>query len=389
MGDLYLVYQPWAQQAAAGLGIVGITEPWVYPQLALVPIMLANALAGVVGYEIGWVIVVTVADALAFAVLVGRGRSTGRTVAAWFWVSFIAVLGPVGMYRLDAVTVPLALAGSLWLVGRPWIGSMLLAIGTWIKVWPAALILAAVVAVRRRLAVLGGALAVSVATLVVVAVAGGWQYAFGFVSEQTGRGLQIEAPVTAFYLWRAVLYVPGSQVFYSPDIHTFEVTGPGVDAVIAAMTPLLVIAIVAVAAVGAYKAWRGASFAALFPTLALAVVTGFIVFNKVGSPQYLTWIIAPLAVGLVIDRHSWWRPATLGLAMGLVTQIVYPILYGGMMLEHPLALPTVFLTLRNLMMTVLFFWMVVRLLRVPVAAARRSRATVSAPVRPVADERTG
>ena len=54
------------------------------------------------------------------------------------------------MYRIDAVTVPLAVAGCLWLVGRPLVASVLLAVATWIKVWPAALLAAAFIAVRRR-----------------------------------------------------------------------------------------------------------------------------------------------------------------------------------------------------------------------------------------------
>ena len=78
------------------------------------------------------------------------------------------------------------------------------------------------------------------------------------------------------------------------------------------MTPLLVVAVAAVAGLGAFKAWRGASFVRLFPPLALALVLAFIVFNKVGSPQYMTWIIAPLVVGLVIDRRRWWRSGRAG-----------------------------------------------------------------------------
>ena len=42
---------------------------------------------------------------------------------------------------------------------------------------------------------------------------------------------------------------------------------------------------------------------AIFPPLALALVTAFIVFNKVGSPQYLTWIAVPLVAGLVLTRR--------------------------------------------------------------------------------------
>ena len=133
------------------------------------------------------------------------------------------------MYRLDGITVPLTLAGSLWLVGRPWIGSALLAAATWIKVWPAAILLAAVIAVRRRLAVVASAALVSAAIILVVVAAGGGAHVFGFVLDQTGRGLQLEAPVSTFYLWRAVAHIPGSFIYYDDELLTFQVTGPQVD----------------------------------------------------------------------------------------------------------------------------------------------------------------
>ncbi|WP_345801965.1 hypothetical protein AAIB33_02325 [Microbacterium sp. AZCO] len=376
MGDVYRVYEPWSLQALAGRGVVGITESWVYPQLALVPMLLAHAFEWIAGYEVGWAILVTLCDALAFAMLVGRGRSTGRWVGAWFWLAFIAMLGPVGMYRLDGITVPLALAGSLWLVGRPWLGSALLAVAVWIKVWPAAILAAAVIAVRRRLAVLGGALAVSAGVVVVVLAAGGGANLFGFVGDQTDRGLQLEAPISSFYLWQAVGGVQGSFIYYDQDLLTFQVTGPGVDTLIAIMTPLLVIAVGSVAAMGVYKAWRGASFAALFPALSLGLVLAFIVFNKVGSPQYMTWIAAPLTVGLVIDRHRWWRPATLGLVIAVFTLGVYPLAYYSLLLAWPF--PATLLTIRNALLVMLFAWMVSRLVRVQihphVHAARRAHA---------------
>ena len=232
MGDVYNVYEPWSAQALTGREIVGITETWVYPQLALVPMVLAHAVAWIAGYEIAWAILVTIGDALAFALLVGRARSNGRAAAAWFWLAFIAALGPAGMYRLDAITVPLCLAGCLWLIGRPWLGSALLAVATWIKVWPAALLAAALVAARRRVAIRRRAALVSACTLALVYSAGGADHAFGFVTGQTGRGLQLEAPVSAWYLWRAVLGIPGSFVYYDTELLTFQVAGPHIDVVI-------------------------------------------------------------------------------------------------------------------------------------------------------------
>ena len=58
MGDVYRVYEPWSTQALEGRGIVGITEAWVYPQLALVPMVLAHAFAWIAGYTIGWALLV-------------------------------------------------------------------------------------------------------------------------------------------------------------------------------------------------------------------------------------------------------------------------------------------------------------------------------------------
>ncbi|MFE1665876.1 hypothetical protein [Microbacterium sp. P02] len=373
MGDVPNVYEPWSgcalfgTYAYCGTGghqIVGITEPWVYPQLAFIPMALAWAFAWAVGYIPAWAILITLIDAAAFAVLVGRGRSTGRNVSAWFWLAFIALLGPVGMYRLDGVTVPLAIMGCLWLAGRPWIGSMLLAVATWIKVWPAAILLAAVIVMRRRFAVVGSAILVSAVTLGAVIVLGGGKYALGFVTEQTDRGIQLEAPVGAFYLWRAVFNIPGSYVYYSPELLTFQLTGPNVDPLIAVMTPILVIAIGSVAALGALKVWRGASYLSLFPALSLSLVTAFILFNKVGSPQYLAWIAVPLAIGLVFDRHHWWKPAVLGLAIAALTQLLYPIFYNWLLGDTPDAFVALLLTARNALVAVLFVWSIAKLTRV-------------------------
>jgi len=363
MGDVYLVYEPWVRSALEGGAIVGVTEQWVYPQLALLPMVLALGLEWIAGYEIAWAALVTAANALAFALLVGRGRSTGRTVAAAFWLAFLLLLGPIAIYRLDGITVSLALAGCLWLIGRPLLASILLAVATWVKVWPAALLAAAVIAVRRRLTVVAGALVVTAGTLIAVAAAGGAAHAFGFVTGQTGRGLQLEAPVTAWYLWQAVAGVDGAFVYYDSEILTFQVTGANVGAVIAVMTPLLAAAVLAVAALGAFRAWRGAGFAALFPPLALALVLTFIVFNKVGSPQFLVWIIAPVALGLVIDRRRWRWPAITALVAALLTQLVYPLLYDRLIVADALAAGI--LTVRNAVLVGLLAWAIVRVARTP------------------------
>ncbi|MDT0144005.1 glycosyltransferase 87 family protein [Microbacterium sp. PRC9] len=362
--DVDQLYRWWAGLTLGGDVVPGITEDWIYPPLAHLPILLVGALRGVVDYTLGWGLLVTALDAAAFAVLVGRGRSRGRMIAAWFWLAAILALGGVGMFRLDGVTVPIAVAGSLFLVGRPWLGSVLLAVATWIKVWPAALLAAAVIAVRRRLAVVGGAAAVSAVVVGVVLLAGGGPHLLGFVGDQTSRGLQIEAPVSSAYLLLALADVPGARIFYDPDLITFQITGPSVDTVIMLMTPVLMFGMLAIAVIGAVKAWRGASFVALFPPLALALVLGFIVLNKVGSPQYMTWLIAPVVVGLAIDRRRWLRPAVLTVVILALTQWLFPFAYDWLLVLWPAAVWLV--VLRNVMLVALFAWVVVRLVRLPV-----------------------
>lgn len=364
MGDVYRVYEPWSAAALAGTGIVGIDSSWVYPQLALAPLLLAHLLAPIGGYTVAWALLITLVDAAGFAVLVGRARSRGRTTAAAFWLGYLALLGPIGMYRLDAFTVPLVIVACLWLIGRPWVASVLLAGATWIKVWPAAVLAAAVVAARRRAALVGGAALVTVFTMAGVILAGGAAHLFGFIADQGTRGLQIEAPVSTPYLWGALSGIDGFWVYYSTDLLTFEVTGTDIDPVIAAMTPVLIAVVAAVAVTGGIQALRGAGFARLFPTLSLALTAGFIVCNKVGSPQYASWLIPPLVIGLVIDRRRWLRPAVLGGAIALLTHLVYPLLYAGLLDPEPVAVSV--LTLRNALLIVLFTWMVVRLVRVPV-----------------------
>jgi hypothetical protein len=369
--DVDQLYRWWAGRALTGEAVLGITEDWIYPAPALVPVVTVGALYPLIDYTLGWGLLVTALDAAAFAVLVGRGRSRGRVLAAWFWLAAILALGGVGMFRLDAVTVPFTVAGSLWLVGRPWLGSALLAVATWIKVWPAALLAAAVIAVRRRLVIVGGAAIVSAVVAVAVVIAGGGAHLFSFVGDQTSRGLQIEAPVSTVYMLIAAAGLPGAAVVYDYDLITFQVAGAGTEAVIAVMTPLLIAGMLAIAAVGAVKAWLGAAFVALFPPLAAALVLGFIVLNKVGSPQYMTWLIAPVVVGLVLDRRRWLRPAVLTVVILALTQLIFPFWYDAILVLMPGAVAL--LVVRNVLLVALFVWVVVRLARVGVHRPARSR----------------
>lgn len=376
MGDVVLVYEPWSSAALSGGAIVGVTETWVYPQLALVPMLLAKILStpliAVMGasgaYLIAWAVLVTVLDAIAFAVLVGRSPSQPRRMAAWFWITALLLLGPIAMYRIDAITVPLAVIGGLWLARRPAAAAALLAIGAWIKIWPGALLVAAVVAARSRMRVLLTAAAVSAAVVVVLVAFGADAEIFGFLTEQTGRGLQIESVAATPFLWLAI--AGAARIEYSFDILTFQISAQGADAVSAVLTPLMAVFVVLITVIGALKASRGASFARLFPPLALSLVTTLIVANKVGSPQFQTWLIAPAVLWLVLDRTRAAAPALLVLALCALTCLIYPLSYDALLRAE--TLPVAILTLRNIVLVVLLAVGIRALVREP---AHRSSTT--------------
>ncbi|MGW8484195.1 hypothetical protein ACWGJP_13775 [Microbacterium sp. NPDC055903] len=373
MGDVVLVYEPWASSALTGGAVVGITEPWVYPQLALIPMLLAKILSmplaawlGVSGaYLIAWAVLVTAVDAAAFAVLVGRRPSARRRSAAWFWTAALVLLGPIALYRIDAVTVPLAVCAGLWLLRRPVLATALLTVGAWIKIWPGALVAAAVVAARGRVRMLAAGVAVAAGVLVVLFLVGS-DHPLGFLTEQTGRGLQVEAVAATPYLWLA--RAGAASVAYSFDILTFQIDGPGAEAVSALLTPIMVAAVAAVLALGGVKAARGAAFARLFPPLALSLVLVLIVANKVGSPQFQTWLIAPVILWFVLDRARAGLPAALVLVLCGLTCLIYPVIYDALLRTE--LVPVLLLTVRNVLLVVLMTIGVRRLALVPVPSRR-------------------
>lgn len=369
MGDVVLVYQPWSSAALGGGPVVGITESWVYPQLALVPMLLAQllavpftvALGQQAGYLIGWALLVTLCDLLGFAALVGRGGTRRRRVAAWFWIGALLLLGPIAMYRIDAITVPVVVAGGLWLAHRPRVGAALLTIGAWVKIWPGAVVVAAIAAGRRSWQVLLSAASVTIVIIGVLLMLGAGGNLLGFLGMQTGRGLQIEAVGATPFLWMVV--AGAARIEYSYEILTFQITAPGADLVSMLLTPLMVLVVAGILVVGALRARGGAAWQRILPPLTLALVTGLMVTNKVGSPQFHTWLIPPVILWIVFDRARSRTAGVLVLVLCTLTFAIYPLTYDQLL--RAAALPMLLLTARNLLLVVLLVHAVHAVVRVP------------------------
>lgn len=359
LGDVTIVYKFWMDQALLQGFWVGIDSVWVYPIVALVPMVAAMAF-GADQYASTWLSMIMILNAVAFGFVTGWGRSRLRIPIGWWWVGFLLLLGPIAMGRIDAVTVPLAIVGVLFLVTRPGLAGVLLTIATWIKVWPAAILLAAVIALKGRLRVAAAAIVGSAVILVGALLIGSGSNVFSFITQQTGRGLQVEAPVTTLWLWQALAGVPDTFVYYDRDILTYQVQGNGVEIAAALMTPLLAIAVAIIAVLGLRATRSGVASADLFPSLALAFVAALIAFNKVGSPQFISWLAVPIILGLVTAGTGYGRsfrtPAILVLVIAALTQVIYPYLYLELLYVQPVML--IVLTARNILLLVLLGWAV-------------------------------
>lgn len=362
-GDVVHVYRFWMDYAAQQGVLVGINTNWVYPVGALLPMALAYVF-GSDQYGLVWLVMVTALDAAAFAALVRR-----RIGAAWWWLAFLGALGPVALARLDTVTVPIAIVALLWVSTRPVLAGVLLGLGAWIKVWPAALLAAAILVLRQRVALLAGGALASVAVLGGALLLGGGSHVFGFVAAQGNRGMQLEAPVSAFWLWEAVLRVNGSRIYYDREILTYQVFGEGSSVAASAMTPLLVAAVALLLLLALRALRRGVDPVELLVPLTLGVVLAMIVFNKVGSPQFVTWLAVPVLLGLCLQPAAIRVHAALALGAALLTQIIYPWTYRELVAADPL--PASILTLRNLALVVLLALTVRTLWSLHGAAERR------------------
>lgn len=356
MGDVTYVYLFWVERGVLGAEWVGIDTSWVYPLLALVP-MLAAYVFGPDLYGTTWLTLVMVLNAVALVSIIGVEERARRAGVAWWWMLFLALVGPIALGRIDAITVPVALVAVMLIADHPKWGGALLAVGAWIKVWPAGLLLAALIALRARGAVLSAAVTVSILVVAAGLALGGVSALLTPITEQTSRGLQVESPVSTVWLWAAAAGEWAARVYYDQGILTWQVFGDGSQLVADLMTPLLALVVLVIVALGVIATRRGADEVELFPVLALAIVMALIAVNKVGSPQFATWIAVPVVLGLAWQTWggvSFRVPAVLALAIAVLTQVVYPVLYGSLLSLDPRMLAV--LTARNLLYLVLLGW---------------------------------
>ncbi|GAB3566552.1 glycosyltransferase family 87 protein [Arthrobacter alkaliphilus] len=376
------IYRDWTSAGFRDENLVGGPSPWVYPVLALVPMAIAG-LAGPGPFFFLWVLMITLLNGAALAKLTGWGRNREAIPAGWWWLVFVFILGWLGFARVDGLTAPIVLIALAYGVSHPFIASTLLSIATWMKVWPAAVMLSLFTVVKQRTKVVAAGILTTILVIAGTAAVGQLPKLFNFLTQQGDRGMQLEATFTTPWLWLSVLHVGGSRMYMNTDINSMQVDGPGTAFMSFLMQPLLALAAILVAALTFWalhngKRTGGADRTELLLAGSLTMATAFVVFNKVGSPQFMVWLAPAVAVGLA---HSWkeWRvPAAMLIAIGVATYLIYPLFYDALSHNNPWM--ALVLTVRNVLLVVLFCWSVRRLYLLgkkipanePAAAAKES-----------------
>jgi hypothetical protein len=362
-----LPFLPTAEKIVAG-GMPYRDVPSEYPPIAVLNIVIPRILSGFSHpmYQT-WFSVISIFFAIATFLIVWwiarRGWSVERPMDA-------AAAVPLVVWRFDILPAFLsALALALWVAGRAGWTGVTLGVGAMAKIYPVFLgpvfALAAIFEHRYRQVVaivIGGAIAVGLILAFPVLVAG--TKAFSYVFYQENRGVEVEALPGAVAMFAHTFFRQPATV--QEGFGAWQITSPLLTAL---ATPTFIFNIVLLAiTVGAcvYSFRRdvremGAIQPQTLVTYLFATVMVLILTNKVLSPQYLVWLLPFMA--LLSGRQSLLLLVTL-----VITVFIYPLNFASLLVMRPD--PVLALNLRNVLLLVLFLWVV---------WPRRARATEAPP----------
>ena len=345
-----------------------------FPPLA-VPALAVPALAGD-AYVRAFELQQTAFLAAALVLLVVSLRALGRTRREAALLTVLAaaapgVLGPIAISSFDAWPALLATAAlAALLTARTSLGFGLLAAGAAAKLYPLALLPAAIAFVRRSrtgpwrrgVAVFTAVGLVLVAPFAVLAPGG---LAFS-LEGQLRRDLQIESLGGSMLLVADRLGLYEARVV-SGDPHSLDLAGALPDAITYAMSAVQVGVLVGIVVLLRRRVPSPQAFA----LAAATTVVGLVAFAKVLSPQFLVWLLplVPLAAG------AWGAAALTVYWAATAVTMVFFLRY---VTPFDLDADVWVLMLRNALLVALFV-VLARAARAGARTGRRGRGCAAAP----------
>jgi hypothetical protein len=353
VGDVFYYHRKIAE--LFDVGLAGTLTEYPTPVVWILWLPYGSTGGSATGYLVAFMAFMMLLDAI-FTVALYRTGGRRHDGAIDFWVLFVFLLGPLCYLRFDML--PAVLAGGALLAARrrPWLTGALTGLGAAVKLWPALLIAAFGAHRPDRKPAVWAFVAVGFGLAGLSLITGGWTRLVSPLTWQSGRGLQVES-IWATPLMLARAFSPGWRVDFS-RFQAYEIFGPGVEVwlLISNIATLLGLVALVLLWILAYRAPEVSPVTVgliVLSTVAIMTVT-----NKTLSPQYLLWLGGPMAALLLLRRSAAPaeqivvnRLASQLLVLALLTQLVYPLLYDGLLGfrgDAMVAVATVVTAIRNL-----------------------------------------
>lgn len=281
-------------------------------------------------YDTAFIVMMLAIDA-AFCRLLFTHGGRRQTAAVTLWLAAGVMMGPLAVTRFDVVPGVLAGAALLLLARHPRTASVFVAFGAALKLWPAVLLPALAAPKATRWRVVAAAVVTGVLVVGITVAYGGPERLLSPLRYQSERGLQVESlPALPLMVLWSVFRAPWLVEFSS--FVSQQIYGPGGHLMLQLASVATGLALLWMALMWV-RLWRAGSTvtAETVGWLMLASTGLLILTNKVFSPQYLLWL-SPVAIAMVSlapRRDTGVRRFTvLLLLVGVLTQLIYPILYG-------------------------------------------------------------
>lgn len=359
--------------------------PFEYPPLSLIPLGIPRLISGIQvdHYQVPFLIfalATTLVAAGALVWLADRGWSvlprTGTLVA---FSALVLAAWPHVVWRFDifaalfAILALVALAAS-----RPAAAGVSLGLGMATKLYPAFLVpvFFAYYAFSRRwrsaaMVAIGFIAFLAVMAGVLLLMAG--RNGFTFLTYQEDRGIELESVLAGLVMLAHNLFETPAAVTFGYG--SYQIQSP----VIAALNVPNAIVLLGLGALLAVTLslsfdWDARRFGTIRPrtmvSYLLATLLLVMVANKVLSPQYVAWLIP---FGALLP----WRQSLLLVVICALTTLEYPLAFDD--LRKMELWVVVVLNVRNLLMVVLFLWLIVPRRRVDEAGDGQMVAMLEMP----------
>lgn len=325
-GDVEL-YQFWS------LGLIQRIFPindsmWQYPPLAGFVFTIPQYIFG--NSNIGFIFTMIFFDFLILLTILKFGLSLYKSkiavslngfAGAWFWIIWPILMGPLLLTRFDLVPTWFAILGLIAIYEkRIKLAGFLITVGSLLKLWP---ILILSILDRKILSkIIFPIVILSVLVLIFIEfISVG---AFSFLENQTSRGLQVESVAAVIFV---IFKLWGANVDYPFRYGSLEVEAVFANEIALILNLSTLIFFLIIFTLNIKDKLNSLN---IFEK-SLIVIIFAIGLSRVFSPQFWIWIGGISALVILFKDTKLKRVILILSSSALLTQILYPALYVGLL----------------------------------------------------------